>query len=527
MGLATVTRLRWVVERDATTALLATAMVVAIAVSAVAQQATTAPPPLRPPGNAVAQAPTAPPSAADLERLAGAYMRAAVDAYDFSGVVLVARQGAVVFRGAYGYADEAAKTLNTPETRFRIGSVTKPFTAISILLLAERGKLDVSDPMCKFVGPCPDAWSAITIRHLLSHTSGLPNFTGLPGYQSTMATPTTPAQTLDRVRGMPLDFAPGTKYAYSNTGYVALGAIIEKVAGQPYADFLKANVLAPLGMSNTGCEAADTPTPGLAIGYETPDPGSPGPRPPAPVIHMSVPHAAGALYSTVGDLLRFSRAIEKRALLSASSWDAMTTPVIGSYGYGVVVQKQPDGRAVLGHDGGINGFASSFVQMVDPDVTVVILRNSERPLSITRDLLAMAVGGRYSLPAKRVAARVDPAIYDAYVGEYQLAPGFVLTVTREEDRLLAQATGQRQVEVFPESETRVLPGRRRCAADLRKGCRRQGERVGAAPGRARHAGEADQVGQASLYLISTFSITSPSTNASTTSIPDSTSANTV
>lgn len=389
----------------------------------------------------------------ELTRKLDEFMRAAAEAYDLSGAVLVARNGTVAYRGATGYADAAAKIRNTPDTRFRIGSVTKPFTAIVVMSLQEQGKLSVTDAACKYLASCPEAWAGITIRHLLSHTSGLPNITSLPDYTATMGQRVTPAQTLDRVRNMPLEFEPGAQFKYSNTGYVALGAIVETVTGRPYIDVVKATILEPLGMKNTGYESLDGTTPGLAVGYQAPKPGSNAAVGRAAFIDMSVPHAAGALYSTVDDLLAFGRAVEHRKLLSNASWDAMTTPVKGNYGYGLIIQKLPNGTTLLNHDGGINGFSASFTQVVEPDVTVVLLQNTDRALSISRDLLNIALGGPYSLPKKRVAVKLDPTVYDAYVGVYEIQPGFTLTVSRDGDRLLTQGTGQATVEVFPQSET--------------------------------------------------------------------------
>ena len=316
-----------------------------------------------------------------------------------------------------------------------------------MLRLQERGALATSDSVCKFVAPCPDAWQPVTIHHLLSHTSGIPSFTSLPDYSTTMHLATTPMETAARVSAKPLEFPPGNRFAYSNTGYVLLGAIIEKASGQPYARYLTSQVLEPLGMRDTGYES-DQVT--LAVGYQR---GSAATPVPAKPIHPSVPFAAGALYSTVGDLLKLDRAIAERKLLSEATWKTMLTPVKGTYAYGWVVQTQPTGRVVINHDGGINGFATSFSRVVDQDLAIVVLRNQEEPVTFARTLAAVALGEPYTLPKKRVVATVDPAIYDAYAGEYELSPTFALKVRRDGSRLLTQATGQQELEVFPESPT--------------------------------------------------------------------------
>lgn len=383
------------------------------------------------------------------------YMKGQVEAHGFSGTVLVAKAGTVVFRGAYGAANAESRQSVTPDTRFRIGSITKPFTAMAVMLLAERGKLAVTDPVCKFVEPCPAAWAPVTVHHLLSHTSGIPSFTGLDDYEKTMGTATSPAETTGRVKDLPLEFAPGTQYKYSNTGYVLLGLVIEKASGQSYPSFLKANVLDPLGMKDTGVEIGE-PVPGLAVGYTRAQAADPASLEPAPPIHMSVPFAAGAMYSTVGDLLKLDRAVASRALLKKDSWEKMLTPVQGNYGYGWMVSRQPSGRTFVGHDGGINGFASSFRRVEQEDLAIIALRNQDSGPNFANDLAAIALGAPYQVPKKRVLAKVDPALYDDYVGEYQLAPTFSITVTRDGHRLLTQATGQRQAEVFPESPTQFF-----------------------------------------------------------------------
>lgn len=406
---------------------------------------------------ASAQAPAAAPAAAprpadQLGRLYDEYMRAQVDVHGFTGAVLVAKGGSVVFRGAYASASLQARAPITPDTRFRIGSITKPFTSIAVVLLQERGKLAVTDPLCRYVDPCPAAWAPVTLHHLLSHTSGIPSFTGLPDYEKTMGTATTPRETVGRVREMPLEFPAGTQYRYSNTGYVLLGLVVEKASGRDFASFLRANILEPLGLKDTGIETGEA-VPGLAIGYTRDRGADPSTVKEARPIHMSVPFSAGAMYSTVGDLLKFDRAIAGRALLKKESWEKMLTPVQANYGYGFTIGRSPGGRTLVGHDGGINGFASSYRRIVEDDVAIIALRNVDAGPNFANDLAAIALGERYQVPKKRTVATVDPAIYDDYVGDYELQPGFVLTVTRDGGRLLTQATGQRQIEVFPESPT--------------------------------------------------------------------------
>src|SRR5262245_14614936 len=155
----------------------------------------------------------------------------------FTGSALVARDGKVIFSKGYGMANAEWDIPNTPQTKFRLGSITKQFTAAAILLLQERGKLSVQDPVCKFFDNCPESWKEITIHHLLTHTGGIPNFTSFPDYRKTMMIPVTMELLVARFKDKPLDFKPGEKMSYSNSGYIALGHVIEKVAGEPYESF--------------------------------------------------------------------------------------------------------------------------------------------------------------------------------------------------------------------------------------------------------------------------------------------------
>src|SRR5215472_17898437 len=173
----------------------------------------------------------------------------------FMGSVLVARGDQILLSKGYGSANLEWNIPNTASTKFRIGSITKQFTAASILLLEERGKLKVEDPVKKYLPDAPAAWDKITIFHLLTHTSGIPSFTSFPDYRDTEAMATTPEKLVARFRDKPLDFEPGTKWSYSNSGYVLLGYLLEKISGQTYSDFVQQNIFTPLGMKDSGYDS--------------------------------------------------------------------------------------------------------------------------------------------------------------------------------------------------------------------------------------------------------------------------------
>jgi CubicO group peptidase (beta-lactamase class C family) len=306
----------------------------------------------------------------------------------FQGAVLVARNGKVLLSKGYGLADRDKNIPNTPHTKFRLGSVTKQFTAMAILILQAQSKLNVQDPICRYIEDCPAAWKDITIHHLLTHTSGIPDFTNFPGYLATRATPSSPEQTIARFKDKPLNFPPGEQWKYSNSGYIVLGYIIEQVSGQSYEAFLQQNIFEPLQMKDTGYDHNDG---SLAIGYTGTW------RTEADYIDMTIPYAAGGLYSTVEDLYRWDQALYTEQLVPKDLLDLMFTPHAKtsdpglSYGYGWDVGKMNNHKAV-GHGGGIEGFATGIRRYTDDKVTIIVLSNRDTTnVSRIADQIAQAV----------------------------------------------------------------------------------------------------------------------------------------
>jgi CubicO group peptidase (beta-lactamase class C family) len=207
-----------------------------------------------------------------------------VSSKKFMGSVLVARGGTVLLDKGYGFANLEWNVPNSATTKFRLGSVTKQFTAASVLLLQERGKLKVDDPVKNYMPDAPPAWDKVTIYNLLTHTSGIPNFTSFPDYASTEAVSTTPEKLVARFRDKPLEFQPGEKWSYSNSGYVLLGFLIEKISGESYEKFVQENIFDPLGMKDSGYDSNSAIIPRRAAGYE---PGDGGPKN-AGFVHMSL-----------------------------------------------------------------------------------------------------------------------------------------------------------------------------------------------------------------------------------------------
>jgi CubicO group peptidase (beta-lactamase class C family) len=303
------------------------------------------------------------------------YVNGLVDDGTFSGSVLVAQNGEVVLTEGYGLADREQNRPNTPQTKFRLASITKQFTAMAVLILQEQGKLHVQDPICQYLSLCPAAWEAITIHHLLTHTSGIPSFTSFPDYVTSRATPSSPGQTFERFKDMPLDFQPGEKWSYSNSGYIVLGLIIEQASGESYEMFLHHNIFVPLQMTNSGYDHNDG---SLAIGYTTVY----GQLRTAPYIDMSIPYAAGGLYATVEDMYRWDQALYTEQLVSRDLLELMFTPHVrmtdgsSSYGYGWTISEMNNHQAI-GHWGGIEGFATLFVRFPEDKLTIIVLSNRD------------------------------------------------------------------------------------------------------------------------------------------------------
>lgn len=367
----------------------------------------------------------------------------------FMGAVLVAKDGKPLLDKGYGYANLEWQIPDSPTTKFRLGSLTKQFTAASILLLEERGKLKIDDPVKRFLPDAPATWDKITLFNLLTHTSGIPNFTDFPDYKASEATPATPEQLIARFRDKPLDFEPGDRWQYSNSGYIVLGSIIEKVSGQHYADFLRQNIFEPLGMQDSGYDFSESITLRRAQGYV---PGENGPRN-AGYIDMSIPFSAGALFSTTHDLLRWEEGLFGGKLLSSESLKKMTTPFKENYAMGIFVRDE-QGHKVVEHAGGIEGFNTHLAYFPEDKITVVVLANLNggAVAEIGRHLGVVAIGGKIVLPNERRAVHLPRAVLEKYVGSYELAPTFKIRFFMEGDQLMTQATGQSSLPVFAESE---------------------------------------------------------------------------
>jgi CubicO group peptidase (beta-lactamase class C family) len=506
-----------------------------------------------------------------------ALMKTYYDFGQFNGSVLVAEKGRVIYKKGFGMANMEWDIPNAPDTKFRIGSVTKQFTAALILQLVEQGKIKLDGKLSDYLPYYrKDTGEKVTIHQLLNHTSGIPSYTGLPEFFNEVSRdPYKPGDFVKKFASGNLEFEPGSKFSYNNSGYFLLGAIIEQITGKSYETVLTEKILGPLGMTNTGYDNHAPIMKKRAAGYDrTPD----GYRN-AAYLDMSLPYAAGSMYSTVEDLFKWDQALYGEKIISAESKSKMFTPGLSDYGYGFGIADRPIGKSnqktrFIQHGGGINGFNCLLTRLVDKHQTIIVLDNvglgqyhgkitdsiagilNGQPFdppkkSITDQLYktAMAKGlvaavaeyrklkaensalydfseselntfgyqllgrsrakdaieifklnvemfpksgnvydslgeayladGQKELalanykkaveldPANSNAVKIvnklegkefkaDPAVFDAYTGDYELAPGFVLTISREGDKLIGQATGQGKTELEPVSETQFV-----------------------------------------------------------------------
>jgi CubicO group peptidase (beta-lactamase class C family) len=396
---------------------------------------------------------------------AAAYMEARVRVGGFSGAVLVAVDGRPVLRDAYGLANHEGRLPNTTATKFRLGSLTKPFAAVAVLRLQERGALQVADPVGRYLRDWPEAWQAVTLHNLLTHTAGLPRLTtqALQDVSALSRSAATPFREIaDLMRPgeelQPLDFQPGSEFAYSNVGYIALGMVVEKVSGKGLCEFLAQEIFRPLAMKDTACDDPGAIVEQRAGGYVRVE----GALNNAPWVDVRLTGAAGALHSTVDDLLAFDRALATGRLLSPASQRLLWAPGKEGYACGWWVQTRY-GRRVRWHGGNLPGFVAHLASFPDERLSVIVLSNVWSPAdrgqvrAMANELAAIALGEDYELPRRRQRIELGAEALDAFVGTYRGKDTFA--IVREDQRLLLQfSPGVSVFELYAESPLSFFAG---------------------------------------------------------------------
>ena len=365
--------------------------------------------------------------------------------------VIVTENGKTVYAAGRGLADVERKVPITPATHFRLGSITKQFTAAAVMRLVEQGKVSLDDPLSKFLPTYPAPGAAATIRHLLNHTSGVMSYTSIPGWM--VEAKTGKAYSTDQLiaefKDLPAPSKPGEKWEYNNSGYVLLGAVLEKVTGKPWDQAVGDLVTGPLKLATIRTGIGADGTPGMATGYTE---GDKAPKL-AQKIHMSVPHGAGALVGTVGDLADWANALHNGKIVTPTSYAAMTTPAkvidgtTSPYGFGLQLADFRDRKAV-GHGGGIFGFSTSSIYLPNEKIFVAVFANSDSPKTdpegVARQLAAAAVGEPF--PEFKQAAVDVNALKPAF-GVY-VFPDAERVFFARDGKLYAQRVGRQELEVM-------------------------------------------------------------------------------
>ncbi|RZJ68726.1 MAG: serine hydrolase [Flavobacterium sp.] len=353
-------------------------------------------------------------------------IQAYADQGKFNGSALVSENGSVIFKKGFGQANMEWDIANAPDTKHRLGSITKQFTAALVLQLVEKGKLDLNAPISKYLPDYPKATGdKITLHHLLTHTSGVPSYTSFPNFFSeTSRDYYSPKDFVKLFCDLPLEFAPGEKFNYSNSGYFLIGYIIETVTGKSYETCLQENIFTPLQMNDTGFDHHENILKHRASGYEK----KPGGYVNANYLDMALPYAAGSMYSTVEDLYRWDQALYKDKVLSAKSRDLMFSkhfPAWGEhYGYGWSIADidgfKPNAKInITEHGGGINGF-NTIISRITTDKNLVVLLNNtgSAPLGKVNEAIRNILYGKpYEMPKRSIADALLPIIHKSNVAD--------------------------------------------------------------------------------------------------------------
>jgi CubicO group peptidase (beta-lactamase class C family) len=380
-----------------------------------------------------------------LDTLISAYAKL----YKFNGSALVAKNGIILLNKGYGYRNAENKVANNEQTIFQLGSITKQFTSAVILKLQEEKKLSVSDKLSKYFPGYPKG-DSITIEHLLTHTSGIHNYTNDGDFMANEITkPASREKMIALFRDKPLDFPPGTSWNYSNSGYSLLGYIIEAVTKKPYYQAVRKYIFTPLHMTHSGFDFTHLKKNERATGYFILNEKK---ATTAPIVDSSVSFSAGAIYSTIGDLYLWHKALQKNSVLSKAQQEKAYTPVKNNYGYGWGIDSI-EGKRRVSHGGGIHGFVTEISRVPEDDVCVILLSNVSEPLGdINKSIFAILYGKEYVLPKERIVMKLPQEKLKQYEGKYELNKDLHVIINLKDGELVAAPTGQRTEILYAEKD---------------------------------------------------------------------------
>jgi len=370
---------------------------------------------------------------------------------------LVAKGSDILYRKAFGMADLENKVVLTPDHVFEIGSITKQFTAVAILMLLEEGKLALTDPITKFIPTYPMHGHTITVHHLLTHTSGIKSYTSMESWTKLWRQDKTPMEMIDLFKSEPMDFAPGEKWMYNNSAYFMLGYVIEKASGIPYPEFLEKRIFIPLGMKSSYYGDMSRLIPHRARGYQHGEIFKN-----AEYLSLTQPYAAGSIMSTVDDLLAWNRAIhagklvKKETLQKAFTDYKLNNGKSTHYGYGWALS-EINGSPTLEHSGGIFGYTTNGIYLPKEDVYVIFLTNRDDrdPSEVSLKMAALAIGKPFTKAEAKI--KLDEAYAKSLTGVYDFDEGISRVITYAEGQLYSQRAGANfKYKLLPQDKTHFL-----------------------------------------------------------------------
>lgn len=370
--------------------------------------------------------------------------------YKFNGTVLVAQKGKILLNQGYGFRRIQDSLYHDSSSVFQIGSVTKQFTAAVILKLCEERKMDLRDKLSKYFPDFPKG-DSISIHQLLSHTSGIYNYTNDGEFmQQEVSLPANRDKMMARFKDKPLDFSPGTKWNYSNSGYLMLGYIVEKVTGMSWENAVRQYIFKKAGMNLSGFDFAHLQSTSRSTGYSRIKATG---NSVSLLVDSSVSFSAGSIYSTAGDLYKWFLALQADKIISKDSKKKAFTPVMNKYGYGWM-EDTIAGQHTVGHSGGIPGFVSNMVFIPEDSTVIILLCNMNTPhlFAMTRYLLSVLYHQPYELPFTPVAIYLSEEELKQYVGVFELNADMVVHVKFEQGKLIGEPEGQEPLQLHPEKK---------------------------------------------------------------------------